>query len=457
MADISQIVLKDSSGNVIGTYDVKDATVPHTSEAAASGGTTLSLVTTGEKATWNAKSDTDNKVAQTATTTNTQYEVLFSGTADNTTRIEGARKNSNLTFNPSTGTLDTTEVAVSNVKTSTLNGVTVPSSPKFTDTTYTLSTTGNTVRLSANGVAQNDITVPYATNAGSATTAGSANTATSANIWRYARNFTVGNTKKSVDGNADVSFYNPLKFAGFGSDSANTSGWYKVMTVTQSGYSDTNLNLLITSGYSKNASGILHVHVRCNNSTTNSLQSLCWLSRYGWSIGDVYFKDHGNNLWSLYVYQANTQYGRVQVHILSEVGTTTYQQNITLTSSTTKEGSLSGGTASWEGALDLSSSLSVSGNLQSVKKKFFDHGGVVELFMSGNVKTAIADNAVFLTVPSGYNPKVNDVGFTFFTGSDQYIPTGMRFGYFTWGGRDFHTLGALSVGTQVTVHFTYLV
>ena len=59
MADVSQIVLKDAQGNVIGTYDVKDASVPHDSKAAASGGTTLSLVTTGEKATWNAKASTN--------------------------------------------------------------------------------------------------------------------------------------------------------------------------------------------------------------------------------------------------------------------------------------------------------------------------------------------------------------------------------------------------------------
>lgn len=179
MADVSQIVLKDANGNVIGTYDVKDASVPHDSKAAASGGTTLSLVTTGEKATWNAKSnltlgttsttalkgdtkyagsssaggsatsavkldtatagsatqpcyftsgkpsactyslsksvpsnavftDTNNAVTQTATSANAYYEVLFSVTADNTTRTEGARKSSNLRFNPSTGNLTTT-------------------------------------------------------------------------------------------------------------------------------------------------------------------------------------------------------------------------------------------------------------------------------------------------------------------------------------------------------------
>ena len=71
-------------------------------------------------------SDGNNNVTQTATTTNADYEVLFSVTADNTTRTEAARKNSNLKFNPSTGNLQATQ----------LNGVTIGSSPKFTDTTY---------------------------------------------------------------------------------------------------------------------------------------------------------------------------------------------------------------------------------------------------------------------------------------------------------------------------------
>lgn len=58
--------------------------------------------------------NTDTNVTQTATNTNATYEVLFSGTADNTTRTEGARKYSNLTFNPSTGTLTTTKVVSAN-------------------------------------------------------------------------------------------------------------------------------------------------------------------------------------------------------------------------------------------------------------------------------------------------------------------------------------------------------
>ena len=64
--------------------------------------------------TWATPTDTNNAVTQTATNTNATYEVLFSGTADNTTRTEGARKYSNLTFNPSTGTLTTTKVVSAN-------------------------------------------------------------------------------------------------------------------------------------------------------------------------------------------------------------------------------------------------------------------------------------------------------------------------------------------------------
>ena len=62
----------------------------------------------------NAGIDTngDTKVTQTVTTTNANYEVLFSATANNSTLTETARKNSNLLFNPSTGTLTTTKVTL---------------------------------------------------------------------------------------------------------------------------------------------------------------------------------------------------------------------------------------------------------------------------------------------------------------------------------------------------------
>ena len=63
--------------------------------------------------------DTDTKVTQTATTANAEYEVLFSATADNTTRTESARKSNKLKFNPSTGTLTATKMTTPAI---TLNG-----------------------------------------------------------------------------------------------------------------------------------------------------------------------------------------------------------------------------------------------------------------------------------------------------------------------------------------------
>lgn len=89
----------------------------------------------------------DVNVTQTATSTSANYEVLFSATADNTTRTEGARKNNNLTFNPSTGNLQATQ----------LNGVAIGSSPKFTDTntTYSMTRDGANVKLTpSSGSAQ---------------------------------------------------------------------------------------------------------------------------------------------------------------------------------------------------------------------------------------------------------------------------------------------------------------
>lgn len=52
-------------------------------------------------------SGTDIKVTQTETSTNNNYEVLFSGNANSTTETTTARKSAKLTFNPSTGNLST--------------------------------------------------------------------------------------------------------------------------------------------------------------------------------------------------------------------------------------------------------------------------------------------------------------------------------------------------------------
>lgn len=67
------------------------------------GSTTLFLRGDG---TWQTPPGSgDTKVTQTLSEENADYRILFSNTADDITRTETARKATNLTFNPSTGTL----------------------------------------------------------------------------------------------------------------------------------------------------------------------------------------------------------------------------------------------------------------------------------------------------------------------------------------------------------------
>lgn len=49
---------------------------------------------------------TDENVKQTNTTTNSDYRIIFSGSANDTTLTEGVRKSDTITFNPSTGRLN---------------------------------------------------------------------------------------------------------------------------------------------------------------------------------------------------------------------------------------------------------------------------------------------------------------------------------------------------------------
>ena len=100
---------EDTRGVISMKYNTPSIRFAGGNRTAADGGTAKWYITlTGtHNTTYNL--DTMHQVTQTATTTSAAYEVLFSGTADNTTRTEGARKNSNLTFNPSTGVLTATK------------------------------------------------------------------------------------------------------------------------------------------------------------------------------------------------------------------------------------------------------------------------------------------------------------------------------------------------------------
>ena len=151
----------------------------------------------------------------------------------------------------------------------------------------------------------------------------------------------------------------------YGSDASGSNGWYKVCTVSQSGNSDYSINLLFTQSFYRQATGILYVHTRCNNTTKITLQSLKWMYRMGFSAGDVKVVT-GTNTWSLYVQQTASQYGRIQVQVLSKSGTSS-DTTFTLSSNTTKETTTPGGTAATDGATvnsaNSAAKLSVARNI----------------------------------------------------------------------------------------------
>ncbi len=140
-------IVTNNDGNITGSgtsgYLVKwNGTNSLTDGPQLGSGTTTFLRNDG---TW--VTPANNAVTQTATTATsvTNYEVLFSATADNTTRTEGARKTNTFLFDPSQGNLQVTQ----------LNGVTIGNNPQFTDAdsyVYTAAFADDTTSNSANPV-----------------------------------------------------------------------------------------------------------------------------------------------------------------------------------------------------------------------------------------------------------------------------------------------------------------
>ena len=99
MADISQVNLPNDNNS---PYNIKDASVPHTSLPAAIGGTDLSLVTTWEKYAYEQAQNTvkQNGISETTTTDTNSYQILFSrGVVDAEGEVYKMR-GSVLTFTP---------------------------------------------------------------------------------------------------------------------------------------------------------------------------------------------------------------------------------------------------------------------------------------------------------------------------------------------------------------------
>lgn len=115
-----------------------------------------------------------------------------------------------------------------------------------------------------------------------------------------------------------ISKMNNRPFAIAGSDTASTSGWYKICSSTMSGYGNTNIIWVVSNNYATEQKGILNLEMRSNNGSIQCW-ALKWLVRSG--FGSDYAKlTISGNTWTLYFYKSNSQYGRVTFHEIMHNG-----------------------------------------------------------------------------------------------------------------------------------------
>lgn len=146
-----------------------------------------------------------------------------------------------------------------------------------------------------------------------------------------------------TSGNQTFPGYKTLKLrakpsATVGSNTANTSGWYKVATCTMSGWGNANILYYIRNGYNQKAAGILNFEMRSNN-TSIANWACDWLVRSsGLSVGTIRVVISGMT-WTMYAYQSIGQYGRVSITELSNtnIDGDSPSWNITYYNSSTKE------------------------------------------------------------------------------------------------------------------------
>ena len=108
----------------------------------------------------------------------------------------------------------------------------------------------------------------------------------------------------------------------YGSDDANSNGWYKVFSDTLTGYIDRNAILLLSTGYGNHNSGLLRLRLRCNDTDGINIVQFNWIYRGGYTVNSAVIIIDGNT-WSLYVYKSG-QYGRIKVRVLESFATSGY-------------------------------------------------------------------------------------------------------------------------------------
>ena len=148
----------------------------------------------------------------------------------------------------------------------------------------------------------------------------------SANYSRYAA--PLSHAHRDIDQIGNVGYY--------GSDEANSDGWYKIYSGKLTGYADRVARLSIVRSYGR-GHGIVLFHLRCDNNSSIKIHDLLWETRYKFDEKHIAIKTNGNE-YGIYVYQSSIQWGRIKVRVLESCGTLS-NWTMTLSSNSTKESS----------------------------------------------------------------------------------------------------------------------
>lgn len=133
------------------------------------------------------------------------------------------------------------------------------------------------------------------------------------------------------DGSKDIT---TRKYCMVGSDSDDTTGWYKVASGTFSDWNDANIIFAVTSTYYRYFTGIFSIQIR-SNKTNLVCQSLKWHTRIGFSAGDIICVVDGMT-YTLYC-KCGGVGRRNMFEVISESSINTANCGITLYNSRTKE------------------------------------------------------------------------------------------------------------------------
>lgn len=140
----------------------------------------------------------------------------------------------------------------------------------------------------------------------------------------------------TFNGGADISISTVTRQTCFvGSDSASSSGWYKVASQTMSGYGDSNIMFAVTSTFDNYYTGIFSLQIRSDNTLIRCPKAE-WLVRSGFSADSIKIVISGMT-WTMYVNRSVSQYGRIMFEVLTQSSINGKSSGLTMYNTYTKE------------------------------------------------------------------------------------------------------------------------